>query len=119
MAERTRDPEAIEREIERTREELARSIDLLADRLNPKHAAQRGMAKAKEEAAQVAADIGAIVRREPQDRPRSPLTGPVLLGAGVVVTVVALRLLVGGGRAGRPRSTAVTRQRGEGRPDGL
>lgn len=93
MAEKSSDPEAIEREIERTREELARSIDLLAERLNPKTAAQRGITAAREEADKVAEDIGAIVRREPQDRPRSRLTGPVLLGAGLVVTVVALRLL--------------------------
>jgi hypothetical protein len=94
MAERTRDPEAIERDIERTREELARSIDLIADRLNPKNAAQRGMVKAKAEAERVAQDIGAMVRREPPDRPRSELTGPVLISAGLAMTVVALRLLV-------------------------
>jgi hypothetical protein len=94
MADRARDPAAIERDIEQTREELARSIDELADRLSPKHAAQRGMAKVKEEAGRVAEDIGAIARKETQDRPRSPLTGPVLLGAGVVVTTVAIRLLL-------------------------
>ncbi|GAB3963842.1 hypothetical protein GCM10029978_022950 [Actinoallomurus acanthiterrae] len=94
MADRARDPAAIERDIEQTREELARSIDELADRLSPKHAAQRGVARAKEEAGRVAEDIGAIVRKEGQDRPRSPLTGPVLIGAGVVATAVALRLLL-------------------------
>lgn len=94
MADRARDPAAIEREIEQTREDLARSIDELADRLSPKNAAQRGMAKAKEEAGRVVEDIGAIVRQEPQDRPRSPLTGPVLIGAGVIMTSVALRLLL-------------------------
>jgi hypothetical protein len=94
MAERTRDPEAIEREIERTREELARSIDLLAERLNPKHAAKRGITKAKEEAERVAEDVGAIIRQERQERQRSPLTGPVLIGAGLALTVVALRLMV-------------------------
>ncbi|MFL6052816.1 MAG: DUF3618 domain-containing protein [Actinoallomurus sp.] len=94
MADRARDPAAIERDIEQTREELARSIDELADRLSPKHAAERGMARVKEEACRVAEDIGAMVRREPQDRPRSALTGPVLIGAGVVVTTVALRLLL-------------------------
>ena len=94
MADRARDPAAIERDIEQTREELARSIDELADRLSPKHAAERGMAKVKEEAARIAEDIGAMVRREPQDRPRSPLTGPALIGAGVVVTTVALGLLL-------------------------
>ncbi|MFC6931390.1 DUF3618 domain-containing protein [Actinomadura yumaensis] len=36
-----RDPEALEREIERTRMELARTIDELADRVNPRNVAQR------------------------------------------------------------------------------
>ena len=93
MADKTRDPAVIEREIERTREELARSVDLLAERLSPKRVAQRGVAKAKEEAGRVATDIGAMVRREPADR-LSPLTGPVLIGASLFVTGVALRLLL-------------------------
>lgn len=37
-----RDPDAIQREIERTRAELADTIDALADRLSPKRAAVRG-----------------------------------------------------------------------------
>jgi hypothetical protein len=91
MADQT--PEALEAEIERTRAELARSIDLLAERLSPKNAAARGAVKAREEAGRVAEDLGAIIRREPQDRVRSQLTGPVLLGAGLMFTAVALRLL--------------------------
>jgi hypothetical protein len=93
MADKTRDPAVIEREIERTRDELARSIDLLAERLSPKRVAREGMAKARQEAGHVAADIGAIVRREPNGR-LSPLTGPVLIGAGLIVTSVAVRLLL-------------------------
>jgi hypothetical protein len=93
MADKTRDPAEIEREIERTRDDLARSIDLLAERLSPKRVAQRGMVKAKEEAGAVAADIGAMVRREPTPR-RSPLTGPALIGAGLVATTVAVSLLL-------------------------
>lgn len=93
MADKTRNPAVIEHEIERTRDDLARSIDLLAERLSPKRVAQRSMAKAKEEAGHVAADIGAMVRREPADR-RSPLTGPVLIGAGLVATTVAVSLLL-------------------------
>jgi hypothetical protein len=93
MADRIRDPEAIEREIERTREELARSIDVLADRLNPKNVAQRGMVKAKAEAERVAEDIGRMVRNDPKDRPPSPLTGPVLIGVGLMVSALALRML--------------------------
>jgi hypothetical protein len=34
-----------------------------------------------------------MVRREPADR-RSPLTGPVLIGAGLVVTTVAVQMLL-------------------------
>jgi hypothetical protein len=93
MADKTRDPAVIEREIERTRDELARSIDLLAERLSPKRAARDGVARAKQEVGNVAADIGAIVRREPNDR-LSPLTRPVLIGAGLIVTSVAVRLLL-------------------------
>lgn len=93
MADKTRDPATIEREIERTRDDLARSIDLLAERLSPKRVARQSMAKAKEEAGHVATDIGAIVRREEGDR-LSPLTGPILIGAGLIVTGVALRLLL-------------------------
>lgn len=93
MADKTRDPAAIEREIERTREELARSIDLLAERLSPKRVARRGTAKAKQEAGHVASDIRAMVRREPAER-MSPLTGPVLISAGLLVTGVAVRLLL-------------------------
>lgn len=92
MADKSRDPAVIEREIERTRDELARSIDLLAERLSPKRAARDGAAKVRAEAGHIATDIGAMVRREPNDR-RSPLTGPVLIGAGLIVTTVAVRLL--------------------------
>jgi hypothetical protein len=93
MAEKTRDPEAIEREIERTREELARSIDLLAERLSPKQVARRGVVAARVEVGRVAADLGALARREPNDR-RSPLTGPVLITAGLAVSAIAVRLLL-------------------------
>jgi hypothetical protein len=92
MADKTRDPAVIEREIELRRDELARSIDLLAERLSPKRVARDGVVKFRQEAGHVAADIGAMVRREPNDR-LSPLTGPVLIGAGLIVTSVAVRLL--------------------------
>ncbi|GAA4495896.1 hypothetical protein GCM10023191_037120 [Actinoallomurus oryzae] len=97
MADKTRDPAVIEREIELTRQELARSVDLLAERLSPKRVAQRGVAKAKEEAGHVATDIRTMVRRESAER-LSPLTGPVLIGAGLLAAGVALRLLLRRGR---------------------
>lgn len=93
MADKTRDPAMIEREIERTRDELARSIDLLAERLSPRRVAQDGMAKAKGEAGRVRRDIGALVRGEPNDL-LSPFTGPLLIGAGLLVAGAAVRLLL-------------------------
>lgn len=42
-----RDPEAIQREIEETRAELARTVDLIADRLSPRRAASRGASRVK------------------------------------------------------------------------
>lgn len=98
MADKTRDPAVIEREIELTRQELARSVDLLAERLSPKRFAQRGVARAKEEAGHVATDIRTMVRRESAER-LSPLTGPVLIGSRPPGPCgVALRLLLRRGR---------------------
>lgn len=39
------DPDALAREIEQTRVELAETIDLIADRVSPRRAAGRGVAK--------------------------------------------------------------------------
>src|SRR3954463_6505856 len=44
----SRDPSAIEREIDETRAELARTVDLIAERLSPRRAASRGATKVKE-----------------------------------------------------------------------
>src|SRR4051812_35043290 len=43
----SRDPDAIAAEIEETRAELARAVDLIADRLSPRRAASRGASKVK------------------------------------------------------------------------
>jgi hypothetical protein len=44
----SRDAGAIEREIEETRAELARTVDLIAERLSPRRAAGRGATKVRE-----------------------------------------------------------------------
>jgi uncharacterized protein DUF3618 len=93
MADRARDPETLEREIERTRAELARTIDALADRVNPKHAVRRSVGRLKDEVDQVAAAVGSMVspedgaeaRRLPGDR-RSVA---IVVGAGVALSVTA------------------------------
>jgi hypothetical protein len=46
----TRDPDALVKEIERTRENLARTIDALTERVNPANAARRVAARAREQA---------------------------------------------------------------------
>ncbi|HEV7933492.1 MAG TPA: DUF3618 domain-containing protein [Actinomadura sp.] len=93
MADRARDPEALEREIERTREELARTVDALADRLNPKKAARRGITRVKEEAGQVAAAVGAIAGPKEPGLPNGDRrTAAILVGAGVAVSVTAVLL---------------------------
>src|SRR5947209_9047135 len=43
----TRSPDAIQKEIEQTRVELAETIDAIADRISPKRAASRGAAAVK------------------------------------------------------------------------
>ena len=43
----TRSPDAIQREIEQTRSELAETIDAIADRISPRRAASRGAAAVK------------------------------------------------------------------------
>jgi hypothetical protein len=43
----TRSPDAIQKEIEQTRAELAETIDAIADRLSPRRAAHRGAAAVK------------------------------------------------------------------------
>jgi hypothetical protein len=60
MADRSRDPDALERQIERARLELAQTIDELADRVSPRNVAHRGAERLKEEAGQVAKAVNAM-----------------------------------------------------------
>jgi hypothetical protein len=48
-----RDPDAIQREIEQTRAELADTIDAIADRISPKRAASRGAQAVKHQVSSV------------------------------------------------------------------
>ncbi len=54
----TRDPEALVREIEATREDLAETIDAIADRISPKRVAGRGKETVKEKTAAAREVIG-------------------------------------------------------------
>jgi MYXO-CTERM domain-containing protein len=66
-----RDPDAVAREIEQTRAELAQAVDAIADRVSPKNVAARGAEALK---AQVA-----VARGKPQ----------VIAAAAVGVVLVA------------------------------
>ncbi|POM25138.1 hypothetical protein BTM25_37800 [Actinomadura rubteroloni] len=89
MADRSRDPEALEKEIERARAELARTIDVLADRVNPRNVAQRGAERLKEEAGLVARTVKTLVA--PGEGGVPAVDRRVLAGAvGFAVTVTVL-----------------------------
>jgi uncharacterized protein (TIGR03382 family) len=55
----TRDPDALVKEIERTRENLARTIDALTERASPANAARRVAARVREQASRPEVRIGA------------------------------------------------------------
>jgi hypothetical protein len=54
-----RDPDALVKEIERTRENLARTIDTLAERVSPANIAKRAMSQARDQASRPAVQLGA------------------------------------------------------------
>ncbi|ACY99389.1 MULTISPECIES: DUF3618 domain-containing protein [Thermomonospora] len=94
MADKAPDPEALEKEIERTREELARTIDEIVDRVNPRNVAQRGVTRLKEETGQVIAAVGALVAPPGEtDGEAGPVDRRVIaVGVGAVVVVTAFML---------------------------
>jgi hypothetical protein len=47
------DPDALVSEIERTREDLARTIDAIADRVSPANNARRAVERAREQASKI------------------------------------------------------------------
>jgi uncharacterized protein DUF3618 len=54
-----RDPDALVKEIERTRENLARTIDTLAERVSPANLTKRAMSRAREQVSRPEVQIGA------------------------------------------------------------
>lgn len=106
------DPDELERKIERTRAELARTVDAIADRVSPKRVAQRGVARAKENAetllATVSAKVGDAIGdlmaalpapadgkpRDPwEERERARRLAPVVIGVGAALAVGAAIVL--------------------------
>ena len=54
-----RDPDALVKEIERTRENLARTIDTLTERVSPANLAKRAVSRAREQASRPEVQLGA------------------------------------------------------------
>jgi LPXTG-motif cell wall-anchored protein len=98
------DPDALEREIERTRADLARTVDAIADRMSPKRVAERSVAKVKANAEHLVSSIGDLVVG-PTSRSSTEMEGeeryspaqsmaPVLVGIGAVLVVGAAIVLL-------------------------
>jgi hypothetical protein len=104
-----RDPEAIQREIEETRAELARTVDLIADRLSPRRAASRGASRVKagiegvfsttttevEDPVEVAGDHQSRIRSVPLDRSGEVHVVRTLRKDRVAIAVAAAVAVVG------------------------
>ncbi|MET9342888.1 MULTISPECIES: DUF3618 domain-containing protein [unclassified Nonomuraea] len=97
------DPEELERRITRTRAELARTVDAIADRVSPKRVAQRSMDEVKSRAEHFVASVGDLVGVTPRpvrydddagdlwedERP----VGSALIAVGAVLVVGAAIVL--------------------------
>ncbi|MFD8529234.1 DUF3618 domain-containing protein [Streptosporangium canum] len=102
------DPAELERRIERTRAELAQTVDAIADRVSPKNVARRTVGKAELSAKQFLASVGDRVGEvvggaprpvrlgdEPDDlwADEQPDLAPILIGVGAVLAVSAMVML--------------------------
>lgn len=112
-----RDADAVQAEIERTRAELARTVDSLADRLSPKRAARRGAQRVARGVGDLIDDVGGLLSgsgavrgdSHPVDPPdgsvttddvvsteyelRKPPPKALVIGVGVSVAAVGAYLL--------------------------
>jgi hypothetical protein len=78
----TRKPEVIVREIEQTRAELAKTIDAITQRLNPKHAAMRGARAVRDQ-------VSSVVPGDGEDGTTGEGPRPAVLAAAGAAVVVA------------------------------
>lgn len=107
------DPEGLERQIEETRAELARTIDSIADRVAPKNVARRGVAMVKEQAEHVVETVTGAVsgvvrgdsrRVDPEsgiaddvvstDYRRLPIPPAVLIGGAVGIAALTAFVVI-------------------------
>ncbi|GAA2859691.1 hypothetical protein GCM10010517_18190 [Streptosporangium fragile] len=100
------DPAELERQIERTRAELARTVDAIVDRVSPKRVTERGMAKVRANAEHLVTQVGDLVAGAAGPRPAKlegepddlwaderPDLAPILIGVGVALALGAVVML--------------------------
>jgi LPXTG-motif cell wall-anchored protein len=99
------DPAELERQIERTRGELAQTVDAIVDRMSPKRVAERGVAKVRSDVEHFVTQVGDMVtgatakpvrlEGESDDlwADEQPSLAPVLIGLGAVLAVGAVIML--------------------------
>ena len=99
------DPAELERQIERTRGELAQTVDAIVDRVSPKRVAERGVAKVRSDVEHFVAQVGDLVNGtaarpgrfegEPEGlwTDEQPNLAPVLIGVGAVLAIGAVIML--------------------------
>ncbi|WP_433253316.1 DUF3618 domain-containing protein [Streptosporangium sp. CA-135522] len=102
------DPAELERRIERTRAELAQTVDAIADRVSPKKVARRTVAKAESSAREFLVSVGDRVGEAVGVAPRPVKVGdesddlwadeqadlaPILIGVGAMLAVTAMVML--------------------------
>ena len=80
------DPEELLRSIERTREELANTVDTIAGRLDPKQAAKRGVSAVRESVTSVF--DGARAKSAPAALKRVPKPAAAALAALVALAAI-------------------------------
>lgn len=65
MADTAGNPDALQQEIERTQQELARTVDSIVDRVSPKNVARRGADQIKVKTASIKGDIESATKKLP------------------------------------------------------
>lgn len=81
-------PQQIEADIARTRQELRVAVDELSERLNPRSMAQDAVEEAKLAAQDIKRRVTGDVR--PADEPEPSRTGWIVLGTGAAVALMVV-----------------------------
>lgn len=88
-------PSELERQIERARTDLARSVDAIVDRVHPKRVLERGMGRLKQRVGGATARLEAAADRDPDgSRDGGPAVRKEYLVAAAAVVVVGAAAII-------------------------